>query len=74
MTTSTYMTPSKVAVMGFRALVDRLGAGGAIEFIHQYEAGAGDYTKERKHILQGFRLEQVASPPSKAPARRLLRH
>jgi hypothetical protein len=59
MTTATYMTPSKVAATGFRALVDKLGAGGAIEFVHQFEQGDGDYTRERKHILRDFRLEDL---------------
>ena len=59
MTATTYMTPNRVAVEGFRALVDKLGPGGAIEFIHQCEPGEGNYTQERKTILRDFKLEQV---------------
>ena len=59
MTATTYMTPNKVAVEGFRALVEKLGPGGAIEFIHQCEPGEGNYTQERKAILRDFKLEQV---------------
>ena len=51
-----YRTPHEVAVKGFEALVERLGPGGALEFIHQYETGRGDYTRERKQILRGVTL------------------
>ena len=69
MTTATYKTPSEVAVAGFRVLVEKLGPGGAMEFIHQYESGEGDYTKGRKRILKGFRLEELAVRGKKGPAR-----
>ena len=32
----------------------------ALEFIHQYERGEGDYTRERREILKSFRLEGLA--------------
>jgi hypothetical protein len=51
-----YRTPHEVAVKGFEALVEKLGPGGALEFIHQYETGRGDYTRERKQILRGVTL------------------
>ena len=61
MTTMIYRTPQKVADLGFRALVQKLGPGGAIEFVHQYEVGEGNYTKERKKILSDFKLETLAN-------------
>lgn len=59
MKTNTYHTPHAVAVRGFQALLDKLGPGGAIQFIHQYETGAGNYTVERRALLKAFRLEHI---------------
>ena len=54
-----YRTPQKTSILGFEALVEKLGPGGAVEFVHQCESGKGDYTVERKKILSGFRLESL---------------
>jgi hypothetical protein len=56
-----YQTPHEVAVQGFAALVEKLGPGGALQFIHQFEQGQGDYTKERVAILKGVTLKQLQS-------------
>ena len=55
----TYQTPYEIAVQGFAALVDKLGPGGALQFIHQFEQGHGDYTKERRAILNGVTLKKL---------------
>jgi hypothetical protein len=36
---------------GFRALTDALGWPNAVRFLREYDAGAGDYTAERKSLL-----------------------
>jgi hypothetical protein len=59
MTTATYRTPQQIAALGFQALVEGLGPGGALEFIHQCERGQGNYTEERRGILRNFRLESL---------------
>lgn len=59
MKSDTYKTPHRIAVEGFAALVERLGPGGALQFLHQYEVGQGDYTKERKQILRGITLADL---------------
>lgn len=56
---TTYKTPHQIALLGFSALVERLGPGGAIQFINQYETGKGDYTQERKEILKGITLDRL---------------
>jgi hypothetical protein len=43
-------TMSKVRETGWKALVDRLGMGGATLFILEYEKGYGDYIEERNKI------------------------
>lgn len=54
-----YRTPHEIAVKGFEALVEKLGPGGALQFIHQFEKGRGDYTKERQKILKGLSLRKL---------------
>jgi hypothetical protein len=54
-----YRAPHEIAVKGFEALVDKLGPGGALQFIHQFEKGRGDYTKERQKILKGLTLRKL---------------
>jgi hypothetical protein len=46
---------------GWIALTERLGVSGAIRFMMQYDAGHGDYTVERSHLLEGLSLEQAIS-------------
>jgi hypothetical protein len=55
----TYRTPHEIAVKGFEALVEKLGSGGALQFVHQFEQGHGDYTKERRAILKGVTLKKL---------------
>ena len=42
------MTDEQILELGFKALVDKLGPDGMVRFIHQFQAGTGDYTKERQ--------------------------
>ena len=44
---------------GWLALTERLGVSGAIRFMMQYDAGHGDYTVERAHLLAGLTLEEA---------------
>jgi hypothetical protein len=37
-----YRTPHVIAVEGVEALVEKLGPGGALQFIYQSETGRGD--------------------------------
>jgi len=54
-----YKTPREIMDLGFKALVEKLGPGGAIQFITQYEKGEGNYTEERRRLLKDFRLEKA---------------
>jgi hypothetical protein len=51
MTTET-LTLYEIRTVGFEALLRELGPAGAIRFIQQYESGHGDYTRNRKKLLQ----------------------
>lgn len=65
-----YRTPHQIALEGFAALVERLGPGGALQFLHQYDAGKGDYTKERKEILRDVTLAELQKSLLGAPRTR----
>jgi hypothetical protein len=52
-------TISEVGETGWKDLVDRLGMGGAILFILEYEKGYGNYTEERKKISGKKRLDEI---------------
>ena len=53
------MTPEQIVTEGFAVLVRGLGPGRALEYVRQYEAGRGDYTKERRQLLRGVTLADL---------------
>ena len=59
MSPTAYKTGSEISQMGFAALLQKLGPGGALQFIQQYERGHGDYTKERKRIFSGQTVDDI---------------
>lgn len=46
------MTTDQIRKEGFKALERHLGPDGMIRFLQQFEAGRGDYTKERHQWLK----------------------
>lgn len=53
------MTPNELYRKGFKALVDALGYDDAVRFIHLFDSGKGDYTKERHQWLDEKTLTDV---------------
>lgn len=53
------MTPVELKRKGFKALVNALGYADTIRFIHQYDNGSGDYTRERHEWLDKLTLEDI---------------
>ena len=51
--------PSELRVRGFKVLVDGLGWANAVRFMRQFDAGVGDYTKERDGILPAWDPEAL---------------
>ena len=45
------MTDEQILELGFEALADKLGPVGMIRFIHQFEAGTGNFTEDRHQWL-----------------------
>jgi hypothetical protein len=46
--------------LGLEALCKSLGPLGMVRFLQQYEAGTGDYTKERDFWLKDVDIESIA--------------
>ncbi|OGF64728.1 MAG: hypothetical protein A2Y62_14815 [Candidatus Fischerbacteria bacterium RBG_13_37_8] len=55
------MTLPEIKIKGWNALVKELGLAGATKFILLYEAGKGDYTKQRKELLKDITIDQIIS-------------
>ena len=55
------MSPEKIRMVGLELLNKELGADVAIEFLHQYSRGYGDYTKEREALLKGETVDSLAA-------------
>jgi hypothetical protein len=55
------MTDAQILELGFEALVDKLGPTGMIRFIHQFETGTGNYTKDRHQWLEVSDVRTLAN-------------
>ena len=53
------MNLSEIRKKGIEALNDALGPVGMIRFLHQFESGTGDYTKERNRGLKDYDIDSV---------------
>ena len=53
--------PVIVRKLGLEALCKSLGPLGMVRFLQQYEAGTGDYTKERDFWLKDVDIESIAT-------------
>lgn len=60
------VTFSEIRAKGWNALIKELGYSGATKFILLYEKGEGNYTKERKDLLKGITIEEIAKEVSAA--------
>ncbi len=54
-------TLDQIRAEGLDALRERLGRADMIRFIQQFENGSGDYTKERRRLVDSLTLEQIQS-------------
>ncbi|HET7768386.1 MAG TPA: hypothetical protein VFN74_06385 [Chloroflexota bacterium] len=53
------MTPEEIRTVGLRALVEALGADGALRFIQQFDRGNGDYTAARQKWADDLDLKTL---------------
>lgn len=46
---------------GISVLTRELGAADTIRFLQQFSSGSGDYTRERKDLLRGVTMDELAA-------------
>jgi hypothetical protein len=56
---SAKMTNAEIRAIGWQALVDKLGASGAVRFALQTERGHGDYTELRHQMLGALSVDEL---------------
>ena len=65
------LTDEQLYELGLEALVDKLGTAGMIRFIHLFDTGTGDYTKDRHQWLaNGKRLDNLQQPTDESDVNR----
>lgn len=52
-------TPAEIRNRGLKALAKALGPVGMVRFLQQFDAGSGDYTRDRKQWLEGITAKDV---------------
>jgi hypothetical protein len=57
--TTENLTLYEIRTIGFDALIRELGPAGAVRFIQQYEAGHGDYTRNRRKLLPKKSVREI---------------
>lgn len=55
------MSPTVLRKAGLEAVAKALGPLGMVRFLQQFEAGVGDYTKERERLLGGLSVQDIVS-------------
>jgi len=53
------MKIDEIRKLGFDSLIKSLGPDGMIRFIHEFDSGSGDYTKERHTWLSHYDVESI---------------
>ena len=59
MSRSSSMSLYQIRMEGWKALTERLGPGGAMRFMMQYDPGQGDYSQERHQIFADLTLDEL---------------
>ena len=57
--TINYRDQRTVRRLGMAALQEKLGSVGAVYFIRQFNAGSGDYTKEREALHSNLTFDEI---------------
>jgi len=58
-------TIEELKIDGWKALIDSLGLAEATRFLLQYQKGSGNYTKERKKLLENISINEIVEPYKK---------
>jgi hypothetical protein len=52
--------PSVIRNEGYRVLTRELGAAGAVVFLRQFESGSGNYTEDRRAVMDENTVDRIA--------------
>ncbi|NJL58148.1 hypothetical protein HC928_25815 [bacterium] len=63
------MTPLEINRIGSKAPIDTLGFDGMVQFLRQFDPGAGDYTRDRHQWLDQFTVEDIFTHVEQARAK-----
>ncbi len=55
-------TIEELKIDGWKVLIDSLGLAEATRFLLQYQKGSGNYTMERKKLLQSITVSDIVEP------------
>jgi hypothetical protein len=64
------LAANEVRSRGVRVLLRELGAAGMVQFMQQFRAGQGDYTKERHKVLRGLTVDAIVDEIKRKRAKR----
>jgi hypothetical protein len=53
------MSLYEIRMEGWKALSERLGPGGAMRFMMQYDPGRGDCSRERCQLFAGLTIDEL---------------
>lgn len=65
-----HWTQDGIVRAGYKALVEALGPANFIRFLHQFETGDGDYTRERERLVGDASVDEIVE---RIVARRTIR-
>jgi hypothetical protein len=63
-------TIQEIRELGLAALRERLGRAGMIRFLQEFEAGKGDYARERHNWVDGMSMEQLVAKAKRKRSRK----
>lgn len=67
---TTRMTNAQIRVLGWEALIERLGPSGALRFAVLTEAGSGNYAETRHRMLGSLSVDELISRMKAARGRK----
>ena len=59
---------------GYKILTQELGAAGTVAFLRQFEDGVGNYTEERRTVLDENSIDTIAERIKKNATRKMKYH
>jgi len=68
------MSINQIREIGLKALAKALGPVGMVRFLQQFEVGKGDYTKEKKKLLENLGINDIIEDIERRRKKPEIRH